>query len=57
VQSTSTIALPDGQLLTAFGTGFRNPPDAKICKMDVALVRWRLNSKPLKPNPQRTEKK
>ncbi len=43
VQSTSTILLPDGMLLTAFGTGFRNPPDARVCKMDVAMVRWQLN--------------
>ncbi len=42
VQSTSTILMPDGTLLTAFGTGFRNPSGSKICKMDVALVRWRL---------------
>ncbi|MFN0198311.1 MAG: hypothetical protein ACKVT0_16310 [Planctomycetaceae bacterium] len=42
VQSTTTILLPDGMLLTAFGTGFRNPADTKICKMDVALVRWKL---------------
>ncbi len=43
VQSTSTVLMPDGMLLTAFGTGFRNPIGSKICKMDVALVRWRLN--------------
>jgi len=43
VQSTSTVLLPDGTLLTAFGTGFRNPKGTKICKMDVALVRWRLS--------------
>ena len=43
VQSTSTIRLPDGTLLTAFGTGFSNKADATRCKMDVALVRWRLN--------------
>lgn len=43
VQSTSTIQLPDGILLTAFGTGFRNPADATVCKMDVALVRWRVS--------------
>ncbi len=42
VQSTSTVLLPDGMLLTAFGAGFRNLKGAKICKMDVALVRWRL---------------
>lgn len=43
VQSTSTVLLPDGMLLTAFGTGFRNSTGAKVCKMDVMMVRWRLN--------------
>ena len=43
VQSTSTVLLPDGMLLTAFGTGFRNLPGTKVCKMDVAMVRWHLN--------------
>lgn len=42
VQSTSTVLLPDGTLLTAFGTGFRNTADATRCKMDVALTKWRL---------------
>jgi len=42
VQSTSTVRLPDGTLLTAFGTGFTNDERATRCKMDVALVRWRL---------------
>jgi hypothetical protein len=43
VQSTSTVRLPDGTLLTAFGTGFSNRADARRCKMDVALTKWRLN--------------
>ena len=43
VQSTSTVLLPDGMILTAFGTGFRNASDAPVCKMDVALVRWRID--------------
>ncbi len=42
VQSTSTVLLPDGNLLTAFGTGFRNNADATRCIMDVALTKWRL---------------
>jgi hypothetical protein len=42
-QSTSTVLLPDGTILTAFGTGFRNPPNAATCIMDVALVRWRVD--------------
>jgi len=44
VQSTSTVLMPDRMLLTAFGTGFRNPAGAKVCKMDVAVVRWQLES-------------
>jgi hypothetical protein len=43
VQSTSTVRLPDGTLLTAFGTGFNNKADATRCKMDVALTKWRLD--------------
>lgn len=42
VQSTSSVFLPDKTLITAFGTGFCNKPGATWCKMDVALVRWRL---------------
>jgi hypothetical protein len=45
-QSTSTVLLPDGALLTAFGTGLRNVPEQSLCKMDVALVRWRLSRRP-----------
>jgi hypothetical protein len=44
VQSSSTVRLPDGTLLTAFGTGFRNAPGTERCTMDVALVRWRIDS-------------
>lgn len=40
-QATSTAALPDGTLLTAFGTGFRNTPASERCNKDVALFRWR----------------
>jgi len=46
-QSTSTVLLPDGALLTAFGTGVRNVPGQTICKMDVALVRWELSDQPV----------
>lgn len=42
VQSSSTVLLPDGIILTAFGTGFCNQPGTTWCKMDVALVRWRI---------------
>ena len=45
-QSTSNVLLPDGSLLTAFGTGVRNVPTQKLWKMDVVLVKWRLDSKP-----------
>ena len=44
-QSTSSVLLPDGSLLTAFGTGVRNLPTQNICKMDVALVKWRPSRK------------
>jgi len=50
-QSTSTLLLPDGQLLTAFGTGFRNP-DPGIYNMEVGLVQWRVNDQPM--NDDRT---
>ncbi len=44
-QASSTVLLPDGSILTAFGTGYRcldivkNQPAPR----DVGLVRWRLN--------------
>lgn len=41
VQSTSSVSLPDGTILTAFGTGFSNTSQSTWCKLDVALVRWR----------------
>jgi hypothetical protein len=46
-QSTSSVLLPDGTVLTAFGTGVRNLPTQDICKMDVALVKWRPGRKPV----------
>ncbi len=45
-QTTSTVRLPDGALLTAFGTGFRNESTQPWCKMDVGLVRWRVSDQP-----------
>ncbi|MEI2723480.1 MAG: sialidase family protein [Verrucomicrobiota bacterium] len=45
-QTTSTVRLPDGTLLTAFGTGFRNESTQPLCKMDVGLVRWRVSDRP-----------
>jgi hypothetical protein len=43
-QSTSTVLLPDGYLLTAFGTGYRSRPDANglPSPRDVGLVKWTL---------------
>jgi lysophospholipase L1-like esterase len=42
-QSTSSVLMPDGTILTAFGTGF-NITEAGIAKdiKDVALVRWKV---------------
>jgi hypothetical protein len=42
-QSTSTVVLPDGWLLTAFGSGYlsRPVPDAMAPPSEVCLVRWR----------------
>ncbi|MBM4092809.1 MAG: exo-alpha-sialidase [Planctomycetes bacterium] len=46
-QSTSSVILPDGSLLTAFGTGVRNVPAQTLWKMDVVLVKWRLSNEPV----------
>jgi len=46
-QSSATVLLPDGSLLTAFSTGFRNEPTQSLCVMDTALVKWRLDSRPV----------
>jgi hypothetical protein len=46
-QSTATVLLPDGSLLTTFSTGFRNEPGQPQCIMDTALVKWRLSNKPV----------
>ncbi len=51
-QTTSTVLLPDGSLLTTFGTGYRNEPTQAACKLDVGLVKWKLSDKPA--NPDRT---
>lgn len=41
-QSTSTLLLPDGDLLTAFGTGYRCQADSQGLSVprDVGLIRW-----------------
>lgn len=45
-QGTSTVLLPDGHLLTTFGTGYRSQPNANglPTPRDVGLVRWRLDT-------------
>ena len=44
-QSTSSVLLPNGAILTTFGTGIRSKPDPAITwgwgPHDVCLVRWR----------------
>ncbi len=45
-QATSTLLLPDGSLLTAFGTGYRALDSMGNCKpapRDVGLVNWNVN--------------
>jgi hypothetical protein len=46
-QSTSSVLLPDGSLLTVFGTGVRNVPAQTLWKMDVVLVKWRPSGAPV----------
>jgi hypothetical protein len=45
-QATSTVLLPDGSMLTAFGTGYRCQDTVKgqPAPRDVGLVKWRLNT-------------
>jgi Neuraminidase (sialidase) len=49
-QATSSVLLPDGSILTAFGTGYHcnNPPDGRPTPRDVGLVRWRVNNRGLR---------
>lgn len=48
-QATSSMLMPDGTILTAFGTGYRIQvgPDNPQAPRDVGLVAWRLNTKPV----------
>jgi hypothetical protein len=50
-QATSTVLLPDGSLLTAFGTGYRSQPNEQNmpAPRDAGLVRWRLSDSALNP--------
>ncbi len=48
-QATSTVLLPDGSILTAFGTGYRSEPDAAGANpspRDAGLLRWTLSDAP-----------
>ena len=53
-QATSSILLPDGTILTAFGTGYRikADKDSPQAPRDAGLIEWRLNTKPV--NAERT---
>tara|TARA_R110001592_G_scaffold315716_1_gene591835 strand:- start:135 stop:1406 length:1272 start_codon:yes stop_codon:yes gene_type:complete len=49
-QATSTVLLPDGDFLTAFGTGYRSKETETPNKpgpRDAGLIRWRLSDAPL----------
>ncbi|MBN1347683.1 MAG: exo-alpha-sialidase [Phycisphaerae bacterium] len=48
-QATSSVLLPDGSILTVFGTGYRCQADAKgmSAPRDVGLVLWSLNDGPV----------
>ena len=45
-QATSSVLLPDGSILTAFGTGYRCQDIVKgqPAPRDAGLIRWRLNA-------------
>ena len=52
-QRTATVLLPDGSLLTAFGTGYRNrgmEGKRTHSPQDIGLVRWRINDAALCPD-------
>ncbi len=53
-QATSSVLLPDGSILTVFGTGYRcnNASDGHPAPRDVGLVRWRVDGRGL--NRERT---
>jgi len=47
-QGVSSVLLPDGKMLTAFGTGYRSQgPGAGKHRRDIALVRWQLGEETL----------
>jgi hypothetical protein len=47
-QATSSVLLPDGSILTAFGTGYRSQPgaDGLPTPRDVGIIQWRLAEVP-----------
>ncbi len=53
-QRTATVLLPDGSLVTAFGTGYRNKTThgqgSKKSPQDIGLVRWRVHDEQLSPD-------
>ena len=56
-QRTATVLLPDGSLLTAFGTGYRNrgmQGGRTHSPQDIGLVRWRVNDNDEKLSPDTT---
>jgi hypothetical protein len=47
-QCTSTVLMPDGSMLTAFGTGYRSQPcPGGFAPRDVGLVSWQFGNQPL----------
>lgn len=46
-QATSSVLLPDGSILTAFGTGFRSVSGPQNQPRDVGLIHWRVSDQPL----------
>ncbi len=52
-QRTATVLLPDGSLVTAFGTGYRSKGSQGLrthSPQDIGLVRWRVNDEELSPD-------
>jgi hypothetical protein len=50
VQGTSSLVMPDGSILTAFGSGYRVDPDPSAPQFwprDIGLIQWRLNPGPV----------
>lgn len=49
--SSSSVLLPDGAIITAYGNGYRVKPDPAVpgqpTPRDIGLVRWRVNNKGL----------